>query len=44
MGDWMATGGLPPRRRPGALPPLRERLRDAFWFPPTAAIVLALIV
>ncbi|MEU9214731.1 hypothetical protein AB0D27_44550 [Streptomyces sp. NPDC048415] len=30
MGDWRTTG----RRRPRALPPLREHLRDTFWCAP----------
>lgn len=44
MGDWMATGGPRARRRPRALSPLREHLRDTFWFAPTAAMVLVLVV
>ncbi|GGX92715.1 DUF2254 domain-containing protein [Streptomyces fructofermentans] len=44
MGDWMLTKGLPPGRRPRPLSPLREHLRDTFWFAPTAALVLVLIV
>lgn len=44
MGDWMTTGGLPEGRRPRALSPLREHLRDTFWFAPTAAMVLVFVV
>ncbi|MET7703467.1 DUF2254 domain-containing protein [Streptomyces sp. NPDC005485] len=40
MGDWMTTGGPRAGRRPRALSPLREHLRDTFWFAPTAAMVL----
>ncbi|WP_106977718.1 DUF2254 domain-containing protein [Streptomyces violaceorubidus] len=39
MSDWMVTQGAPRRRRPRALSPLREHLRDTFWFAPTAAMV-----
>ncbi|MFE9702474.1 DUF2254 domain-containing protein [Streptomyces sp. NPDC005930] len=39
MSDWMVTQGPLPRRRPRALSPLREHLRDTFWFAPTAAMV-----
>ncbi|WRZ89526.1 DUF2254 domain-containing protein [Streptomyces sp. NBC_01007] len=44
MGDWMTTGGLREGRRPRALSPLREHLRDTFWFAPTAAMVLVFVV
>ncbi|MFH8973550.1 DUF2254 domain-containing protein [Streptomyces sp. NPDC017890] len=44
MSDWMVTQGLPPRRRPRALSPLREHLRDTFWFAPTAAMVGVFVV
>ncbi|MFG2312280.1 DUF2254 domain-containing protein [Streptomyces sp. NPDC048566] len=44
MSDWMTTGGLPEGRRPRALSPLREHLRDTFWFAPTAAMVLVFVV
>jgi uncharacterized membrane protein len=39
MSDWMVTRSPLPRRRPRALSPLREHLRDTFWFAPTAAMV-----
>ncbi|MEV8124334.1 DUF2254 domain-containing protein [Streptomyces sp. NPDC085944] len=44
MSDWMVTQGPLPRRRPRALSPLREHLRDTFWFAPTAAMVGVLLV
>ncbi|MFJ6833389.1 DUF2254 domain-containing protein [Streptomyces sp. NPDC091209] len=44
MGDWMTTEGLREGRRPRALSPLREHLRDTFWFAPTAAMVLVFVV
>ncbi|TLS44301.1 DUF2254 domain-containing protein [Streptomyces montanus] len=44
MGDWKTTAGLPPGRRPRALSPLREHLRDTFWFAPTVALVLVVAV
>ncbi|MFE0415165.1 DUF2254 domain-containing protein [Streptomyces tendae] len=44
MSDWMVTQGPLPRRRPRALSPLREHLRDTFWFAPTAAMVGVLVV
>ncbi|MEV0554588.1 DUF2254 domain-containing protein [Streptomyces sp. NPDC050597] len=44
MGDWKTTDGLPRRRRHRALSPLREHLRDTFWFAPTAALVLVFVV
>jgi hypothetical protein len=40
MSDWRTTG----RRRPRALPPLREHLCDTFWCAPTAATVLVFVV
>ncbi len=44
MSDWMVTPS--PRRggRPRALSPLREHLRDTFWFAPTAAMAGVLVV
>lgn len=33
-----------PRRRPRALSPLREHLRDTFWFAPTVALVLVCVL
>ncbi|WP_405542321.1 DUF2254 domain-containing protein [Streptomyces phaeochromogenes] len=44
MGDWKTTDGLPRRRRHRALSPLREHLRDTFWFAPTAALFLVFVV
>ncbi|MEU0448321.1 DUF2254 domain-containing protein [Streptomyces tendae] len=44
MSDWMVTQGPHPRRRPRALSPLREHLRDTFWFAPTAAMVGVFVV
>ncbi|MEU9220422.1 DUF2254 domain-containing protein [Streptomyces sp. NPDC048376] len=44
MSDWMVTQGPLPRRRPRALSPLREHLRDTFWFAPTAAMVGVFVV
>ncbi|MDU0257403.1 DUF2254 domain-containing protein [Streptomyces sp. PU10] len=44
MSDWMVTQGPIPRRRPRALSPLREHLRDTFWFAPTAAMVGVFVV
>lgn len=44
MSDWMVTRGPSPRRRPRALSPLREHLRDTFWFAPTAAMVGVFVV
>ncbi|MFD5307371.1 DUF2254 domain-containing protein [Streptomyces rochei] len=38
MSDWLVTQGPLPRRRPRVLSPLREHLRDTFWFAPTAAM------
>ncbi|WCN04272.1 DUF2254 domain-containing protein [Streptomyces sp. M92] len=39
MSDWSVTQSPLPGRRPRALSPLREHLRDTFWFAPTAAMV-----
>ncbi|GGQ82090.1 DUF2254 domain-containing protein [Streptomyces flaveolus] len=39
MSDWMVAQGSGRGRRPRALSPLREHLRDTFWFAPTAAMV-----
>ncbi|MFH8440346.1 DUF2254 domain-containing protein [Streptomyces sp. NPDC018026] len=44
MSDWMVTQGPLPRRRPRALSPLREHLRDTFWFAPTAAMAGVFVV
>ncbi|MFD5073401.1 DUF2254 domain-containing protein [Streptomyces sp. NPDC058371] len=44
MGDWVTTRGLREGRRPRALSPWREHLRDTFWFAPTAAMVLVFAV
>ncbi|MFC7935763.1 DUF2254 domain-containing protein [Streptomyces sp. NPDC057387] len=44
MSDWMVTRGPSPGRRPRALSPLREHLRDTFWFAPTAAMVGVFVV
>ncbi|AIJ12112.1 DUF2254 domain-containing protein [Streptomyces lividans] len=44
MSDWMVTQGPLPRRRPRVLSPLREHLRDTFWFAPTAAMAGVLVV
>ncbi|CAL9647071.1 DUF2254 domain-containing protein [Streptomyces sp. enrichment culture] len=44
MSDWMVTQGPLRRRRPRALSPLREHLRDTFWFAPTAAMAGVLVV
>jgi uncharacterized membrane protein len=38
---WGRRGGY---RRPRALSPLREHLRDTFWFAPTAGLVLAFLI
>ncbi|MBC9713496.1 DUF2254 domain-containing protein [Streptomyces sp. TRM66268-LWL] len=39
MSDHVVTDG-PPGRLPRPLSPLREHLRDSFWFAPTAGLVL----
>ncbi|GAA5213434.1 DUF2254 domain-containing protein [Streptomyces thinghirensis] len=44
MSDWLVTQSPLPRRRPRALSPLREHLRDTFWFAPTAAMVGVFVV
>ncbi|MFF8014924.1 DUF2254 family protein [Streptomyces sp. NPDC007929] len=48
MSDWMVTQGSSATRaagrRPRALSPLREHLRDTFWFAPTAAMVSVFVV
>ncbi|MFD8349057.1 DUF2254 domain-containing protein [Streptomyces coelicoflavus] len=44
MSDWTVTQGPHPRRRPRTLSPLREHLRDTFWFAPTAAMVGVFVV
>ncbi|MFE6194282.1 DUF2254 domain-containing protein [Streptomyces sp. NPDC057838] len=44
MSDWMVTQSPAARRRPRALSPLREHLRDTFWFAPTAAMVAVFVV
>ncbi|MFF5965495.1 DUF2254 domain-containing protein [Streptomyces collinus] len=44
MSDWMVTQGSATGRRPRALSPLREHLRDTFWFAPTAAMVCVFVV
>ncbi|MFF7718400.1 DUF2254 domain-containing protein [Streptomyces luteogriseus] len=44
MSDWMVTQGSFAGRRPRALSPLREHLRDTFWFAPTAAMVGVFVV
>ncbi|WP_405508219.1 DUF2254 domain-containing protein [Streptomyces purpurascens] len=44
MSDWMVTQSPVPGRRPRALSPLREHLRDTFWFAPTVAMVSVFVV
>ncbi|MZF84326.1 DUF2254 domain-containing protein [Streptomyces sp. SID5643] len=44
MSDWMVTQRSRAGRRPRALSPLREHLRDTFWFAPTAAMVCVFVV
>ncbi|MFH8655925.1 DUF2254 domain-containing protein [Streptomyces afghaniensis] len=44
MSDWMVTQSSTTGRRPRALSPLREHLRDTFWFAPTAAMVSVFVV
>jgi uncharacterized membrane protein len=44
MSDWMVTQSSTAGRRPRALSPLREHLRDTFWFAPTAAMVSVFVV
>ncbi|MEV7796748.1 DUF2254 domain-containing protein [Streptomyces sp. NPDC087512] len=43
MSDWLVTEGSRPRR-PRPLSPLREHLRDTFWFAPTAAMAGVFVV
>ncbi|MFF5985230.1 DUF2254 domain-containing protein [Streptomyces olindensis] len=44
MSDWMVTPSTSAGRRPRALSPLREHLRDTFWFAPTAAMAGVFVV
>ncbi|WP_051705148.1 MULTISPECIES: DUF2254 domain-containing protein [unclassified Streptomyces] len=44
MSDWMVTQSPLAGRRPRALSPFREHLRDTFWFAPTAAMVSVFVV
>ncbi|MGW6731564.1 DUF2254 domain-containing protein [Streptomyces sp. NPDC055013] len=44
MSDWTVTQSPATGRRPRALSPLREHLRDTFWFAPTAAMVTVFAV
>ncbi|WP_369274596.1 DUF2254 domain-containing protein [Streptomyces sp. R11] len=44
MSDWPVTQSPAAGRRPRALSPLREHLRDTFWFAPTAAMVTVFAV
>ncbi|WP_217239171.1 DUF2254 domain-containing protein [Streptomyces sp. AC555_RSS877] len=44
MSDWMVTHGPSAGRRPRALSPLREHLRDTFWFAPAAAMLCVVLV
>jgi len=45
MSDWLVTQSpAVGRRRPRALSPFREHLRDTFWFAPTAAMVSVFVV
>jgi uncharacterized membrane protein len=44
MSDWMVTRSSSAGRRPRALSPLREHLRDTFWFAPTAAMVSVFVI
>lgn len=44
MSDWMVTQSSSAGRRPRALSPLREHLRDTFWFAPMAAMVSVFVV
>ncbi|MFE6093075.1 DUF2254 domain-containing protein [Streptomyces massasporeus] len=44
MSDWMVTQSSSAGRRPRALSPLREHLRDTFWFAPTLAMVSVFVV
>ncbi|MFF6978027.1 DUF2254 domain-containing protein [Streptomyces sp. NPDC008343] len=44
MSDWTVTQSPAAGRRPRALSPLREHLRDTFWFAPLAAMVAVFVV
>ncbi|MEV7081134.1 DUF2254 domain-containing protein [Streptomyces sp. NPDC093516] len=44
MSDWMVTQSPVAGRRPRPLSPLREHLRDTFWFAPTAAMAAVFLV
>ncbi|MER7199013.1 hypothetical protein CG723_03205 [Streptomyces sp. CB01635] len=44
MSSQHVTGASPRVRRPRALSPLREHLRDTFWFAPTGAMVGIFVV
>ncbi|NEB78898.1 DUF2254 domain-containing protein [Streptomyces sp. SID14478] len=44
MSDSTVTVGRRKVRRPRALSPLREHLRDTFWFAPTGAMVVVCVV
>ncbi|MFC9503354.1 DUF2254 domain-containing protein [Streptomyces sp. NPDC057002] len=44
MSDWMVTQSPVRGHRPRALSPLREHLRDTFWFAPTLAMVSVFVV
>ncbi|MET9759179.1 DUF2254 domain-containing protein [Streptomyces sp. NPDC006372] len=44
MSNWMVTQTSSPGRRPRALSPLREHLRDTFWFAPFAAMLIVFVV
>ncbi|MFJ4714038.1 DUF2254 domain-containing protein [Streptomyces sp. NPDC088785] len=44
MSDWLITPGRRRVRRPRMLSPLREHLRDTFWFAPTLAMVVVGLV
>ncbi|QWB21979.1 MULTISPECIES: DUF2254 domain-containing protein [Streptomyces] len=44
MSDWMVTQSPAPGHRPRALSPLREHLRDTFWFAPTLAMASVFVV
>ncbi|WP_411149952.1 DUF2254 domain-containing protein [Streptomyces sp. A30] len=44
MSDWKVTHSPSAGRRPRALSPLREHLRDTFWFAPATAMVGVFLV
>ncbi|PZT70976.1 DUF2254 domain-containing protein [Streptomyces sp. SW4] len=44
MSEWTVTQRTPAGGRPPALSPLREHLRDTFWFAPTAAMAGVFLV